>query len=69
MVDERRNRKQDNRSDRDRASDSRDFDDVDPLTDYVSYILSQAKAPLRVRVFIRLYGIYWRVKSCLGRII
>ena len=67
MVDERRNRKQDNRSDRDRASDSRDFDDVDPLTDYVSYILSQAKAPLRVRIFIFLYGIYWRLRKLVGK--
>lgn len=41
--------------------DNRDID-VDPLTGFVSYVLSQGKLPKRVRIFILLYGIYWRLK-------
>jgi len=60
-MDERRNSKQNSRDDRDRASGSRDID-ADPLTDLVSYALSQDKLPRRVRIFIFLYGIYWRLR-------
>jgi hypothetical protein len=57
----RNNIKRGNNGDRDRASGSRDID-VDPLTDFVSYALSQYKLPRRVRIFIFLYGIYWRLR-------
>jgi len=60
-MDERRNSKQNSRDNRDRASGSRDID-ADPLTDFVSYALSQGKLPRRVRIFIFLYGIYWRLR-------
>jgi hypothetical protein len=57
----RNNIKRGNNGDRDRASGSRGID-VDPLTDFVSYALSQVKLPRRVRIFILLYGIYWRLR-------
>ena len=57
----RNNIKRGNNGDRDRASGSRGID-VDPLTDFVSYALSQFKLPRRVRIFIFLYGIYWRLR-------
>jgi hypothetical protein len=57
----RNNIKGDNNGDRDRASGSWDID-ADPLTDFVSYTLSQYKLPRRVRIFIFLYGIYWRLR-------
>ncbi|WP_198429771.1 hypothetical protein [Sulfurisphaera tokodaii] len=45
---------------------SRDID-VDPLSDYIAYILSQTKAPLKLRIFIFFYGIYWRVRKIVLR--
>ncbi|BDC00275.1 hypothetical protein SACC_32910 [Saccharolobus caldissimus] len=35
---------------------------ADPFVDYISHILGQTKAPLRLRIFIKLYGIYWRLR-------
>jgi hypothetical protein len=57
----RNNIKRGNNGDRDRASGSWNVD-ADPLTDFVSYALSQGKLPRRVRIFIFLYGIYWRLR-------
>jgi len=57
----RNNIKMGNNGDRDRTSNSWGID-VDPLTDFVSYALSQFKLPRRVRIFIFLYGIYWRLR-------
>ncbi|WP_390532745.1 hypothetical protein [Sulfurisphaera ohwakuensis] len=67
MKDEKRtNNKRNNNSNGNYTNDYRDID-VDPLADYISYILSQTKAPLRVRIFIFLYGIYWRMKRLVGK--
>ena len=57
----RNNIKVGNNGDRDRTSNSWGID-ADPLTDFVSYALSQVKLPRRVRIFIFLYGIYWRLR-------
>ena len=58
-MDERRNSKQNSRDNRDRASGSWNSN-VDPLSDFVSYVLSQGKLPRLVRIFAFLYEIFWR---------
>lgn len=63
MRNEEKNRNNDKRTshgNRNNMNNTGDID-VDPLADYVSYILPQGKLPRRVRIFIFLYGIYYRV--------
>ncbi|PVU75534.1 hypothetical protein DDW11_02465 [Sulfolobus sp. SCGC AB-777_G06] len=57
----RNNIKRGNNGDRDRASGSWNSN-VDPLSDFVSYVLSQGKLPRRVRIFAFLYEIFWRLR-------
>ncbi|BDC18227.1 hypothetical protein [Acidianus sp. HS-5] len=61
MVRENEEKRKNSRDNRGRTADNRDTD-VDPLTDFIPYVISQGKLPRRTRIFIKLYGLYWRVK-------